>query len=167
MEKTEIMKIDQIDWDSWEATETAVITYILKDEEVLLIHKKKGLGAGMINAPGGHIEEGETPEEAAIRETREEVGLETENLIFSGDLFFHFTNGLKLRGTVFLCRDFSGDLIETDEADPFWCSLKEIPWDRMWEDDRYWLPRALEGEQFTGRFLFDGEKMMDYELRFL
>ena len=167
MEKTEVVKIKGIDWNSWKPTEIAVITYILKEKEVLLIHKKKGLGAGMINAPGGHIEEGETPVEAAVRETREEVGLETENLIFSGELYFHFTDGLKLKGTVFLCRDFSGSLIETDEADPFWCPVKEIPWDRMWEDDSYWLPRALEGEQFKGRFIFDGEKMIDYDLRFL
>ncbi len=159
-------KIEKIDWDNWKPTETAVITYILHNDKVLLIHKKKGLGAGMVNAPGGHIEPGETPEEAAVRETKEEVGLDTENLEFAGDLYFQFTDGLKLRGTVFLCRRFSGNLIETDEADPFWCPLSEIPWDNMWEDDRYWLSRALQGEKFEGRFIFEGEKMLDHSLRF-
>ena len=166
MENTTIQKVKQIDWKTWEATEIAVITYIINKDQVLLIHKKKGLGAGMVNAPGGHIEEGETPVEAAVRETREEVGLETENLQFSGELHFHFTDGLKLKGTVFLCRDYSGDLIETDEADPFWCPINEIPWDKMWEDDIHWLPKALKGEKFEGRFIFDGEKMVDLDLRF-
>ncbi len=160
------MKVKDINWPEWKPTEEAVVSYILKENEVLLIHKKTGLGAGKINAPGGHIEEGESPEEAAVRETMEEVGLHTENLQYSGELYFHFLDGLRLKGTVFLCRDYRGDLIETDEALPFWCSLTEIPWENMWEDDIHWLPRALKGEKFTGKFVFDKEKMVDMELNF-
>ena len=160
------MKIKDINWTAWIPGEKAVISYILDDKNVLLIHKKTGLGAGKVNAPGGHIEEGETPYNAAVRETEEEVGLHTDNLIFSGDLFFHFVDGLKLRGTVFLCRDFKGSLIETVEALPFWCPIEEIPWDSMWEDDRYWLPQALAGSCFTGRFIFDGDTMLDREILF-
>jgi len=160
------LKVRDIDWESWTPTEEAVISYIMEKDSVLLIHKKTGLGTGKINAPGGHIEEGETPLDAAIRETEEEVGLITRNLIYSGDLYFHFLDGLKLRGTVFLCRDFSGDLIETDEALPFWCPLDEIPWDRMWEDDIHWLPQAFEGQKFKARFIFDNEKMLDKEIEF-
>ena len=160
------LSVENIEWDEWVPGEKAVITYILHKDQVLLIKKKLGLGAGKVNAPGGHIEKGETPIEAAVRETREEVGLETWNLHYSGELFFHFTNGLKLKGTVFLCTDFKGELIETDEADPFWCSLQEIPWDKMWEDDIHWLPRALKGECFKGHFIFDEDKMLDSRLRF-
>jgi len=160
------LKVTEIDWESWTPTENAVISYIIKGNSVLLIHKKTGLGAGKINAPGGHIEEGESPMEAAVRETEEEVGLITRDLEFSGDLYFHFTDGLKLRGTVFLCRDFSGELIETDEALPFWCPMDEIPWDRMWEDDIHWLPQAIRGAIFSARFIFDGEKMVDKEIEF-
>ena len=35
--------------------------YLMNEDKVLLIHKKQGLGAGKINAPGGHIEEGRDP----------------------------------------------------------------------------------------------------------
>jgi hypothetical protein len=31
----------------------------------------------------------------------------------------------------------------------------------MWEDDRLWLPRMLDGESFSGFFVFDGEKMVN------
>ncbi|MBF9017680.1 MULTISPECIES: 8-oxo-dGTP diphosphatase [unclassified Oceanispirochaeta] len=160
------MKVSDVDWKNWVPTEDAVITYILKGNEVLLIHKKTGLGAGKVNAPGGHIEEGEAPLEAAVRETIEEVGLITSNLQYSGELFFHFLDGLQLKGTVYLCSDFKGEMIETDEALPFWCPLEEIPWDRMWEDDIHWLPRALKGEKFSGRFVFEKEKMLDSEIAF-
>lgn len=51
--------------------------FILKDEKILFLkHKKYGVWL----QPGGHVEERETPDEAAIRETMEEVGLEVEIL---------------------------------------------------------------------------------------
>jgi len=49
--------------------------FIVKDDEILFLkHKKYGIWL----QPGGHVEERETPDEAAIRETMEEVGLEVE-----------------------------------------------------------------------------------------
>lgn len=160
------LSVEKIDWKKWKPTESAVISYILRSDEVLLIQKKTGLGAGKVNAPGGHIEDGETPLEAAVRETKEEVGLDTENLRYAGELYFHFTDGLKLKGTVFLTESFDGELIETIEADPFWCKISEIPWDKMWEDDFHWLPRALKGELFRGHFIFDGDDMVDSKISF-
>ena len=53
---------------------------------------------------------------------------------------------------------------ETDEADPIWTPLTEIPYDEMWEDDVIWLPRMLEGKPFSGRYLFDEDKMLDHAL---
>lgn len=51
--------------------------FILKDDNILFLkHKKYGVWL----QPGGHVEERETPDEAAIRETMEEVGLEVEIL---------------------------------------------------------------------------------------
>ncbi|OQY33867.1 MAG: NUDIX hydrolase [Spirochaetaceae bacterium 4572_59] len=158
--------LSNIDWKEWEPTESAVISYILRGDEVLLIQKKTGLGAGKVNAPGGHIEKGETALQAAVRETKEEVGLDTENLQYAGELYFQFKDGLRLKGTVFLTESFEGNLIETDEADPFWCKISEIPWDKMWEDDIHWLPRALKGEHFRGYFIFDGDDMLDSKISF-
>ena len=43
--------------------------------QVLLGHKKTGLGTGKIVALGGHVESSETPAEAAAREVKEEAGL--------------------------------------------------------------------------------------------
>ncbi len=152
--------VEEVDWDAWEPSETAVICYIVKDNKILLIHKKTGLGKGKINAPGGRIEPGEMPEEAAVRETQEETGLTPLHLKHRGTLSFIFTNGYSLKGFVYFADDFSGELKETDEADPFWQPIHEIPYDEMWEDDRHWLPGAIEGKFMNGKFIFDEDTML-------
>jgi 8-oxo-dGTP pyrophosphatase MutT (NUDIX family) len=52
-----------------------VTAYIVKDGKVLLVHHRK---LGMWLPVGGHIDEGETPDEAILREAKEEAGLEIE-----------------------------------------------------------------------------------------
>ena len=161
---TEPLSADKVDWGRHHFTEEAVLCYIVHEGRVLLMHKKTGLGKGKINAPGGRIEPGETPLQAAIRETEEEVGLTPKRLEKRIDLHFIFTDGYSLRGYVFFAEDYSGEPRETDEADPFWCPLPEIPYDKMWADDAVWLPRALKGEHLKGFFIFDKDTMKSYKL---
>ncbi len=168
MEKIERIKdVEQIDWERWIPTEEAVITYIFSGDSLLLMHKKRGLGAGKVNAPGGHIEPGETPLEAAVRETEEEVGLTPLELEEVGSLYFEFTNGLKMKGIVYKSTLFEGVLTESDEADPFWIKIKEIPYEKMWEDDLLWLPHVIDGKKIIGRFIFDEDKMLSHSLQVL
>ncbi|MFP4444213.1 MAG: 8-oxo-dGTP diphosphatase [Spirochaetia bacterium] len=147
------------DWNIWQPTERAVLCFVRKKNKVLLINKKRGLGAGLINAPGGRIEPGEAPVDAAARETEEETGIKPSLLKLMGDLSFQFTDGYSLFGKIYVSWNFAGKLRETDEADPFWCSLKKIPFDKMWEDDKFWLPYLLTGRFISGKFVFDQDKM--------
>ncbi len=158
--------VSHIDWDLWEPKEVCVITYLFKDGQVLLIDKKTGLGRGLVNAPGGHIEETETALEAAKREFREETHLEVDNLRLVGKLNFQFRDGLSERGYVYFADTYTGEMQETEEARPFWCPVSEIPYDKMWEDDLYWLPPALQGKKFEGFFIFDGQTMVDKNVVF-
>ncbi|MFW5684712.1 MAG: 8-oxo-dGTP diphosphatase [Spirochaetota bacterium] len=154
----------EYDWSSYIPTERAVIAFARRDGEVLLIHKKRGLGAGKINGPGGRIESGESPEEAAIRETREEVGLELDELVESAALDFAFLDGYLLTVYVFVTERFRGHPVETEEARPFWAREDTLPFSRMWADDELWLPHVLAGRYVEGRFVFDGDRMLSSEL---
>lgn len=53
----------------------ATLVYLLRDDEVLLHRRVKAPNRGLWVAPGGKLEEGESPSECAVREMREETGL--------------------------------------------------------------------------------------------
>ena len=154
-----------MNWTNWEPRERANLCFIVRGDQILLIRKKRGLGAGKINAPGGKVELGETAAEAAVRETREEIGVTPLNPTARGELFFQFADGYSLHCTVFVATGVEGDPIETDEAIPFWFPVTGIPYSEMWEDDQYWLPLVLEGKTFIGFFTFDGESMLTKEIQ--
>ncbi len=63
---------------------------IKRGEQVLLLHRHGAHGAGTWSPPGGHLDFGETPEDCARRETREETGLEVLDLRYlclTNDIF--------------------------------------------------------------------------------
>ena len=148
-----------MDWKNWIPRERANLCFIVKNERVLLIRKKRGLGAGKINAPGGKIEPNETAVESAIREAREEVGVVPIEPEKRGELYFQFVDGYSLHCVVFIALECKGEPVETAEATPFWQPLDAIPYDEMWEDDQHWLPLLFEGKTFCGYFTFEGEAM--------
>lgn len=158
-------RFEDVDWARWRPDEHATLCFVIRDREILLIRKKRGLGAGKINGPGGRLEPGETPLECAIRETREELGVTATGVTLAGELRFQFTEGYALHGHVFRADDCSGSAIETDEAVPRWTPIDRIPFDEMWADDELWFPHLLARRHFEARFLFDSatDAMLGFE----
>ena len=156
--------LTDIDWPHWQPRERATILFVRHAGQILLIHKLRGLGAGKINGPGGRLEAGETPREAAIRETQEELCITPHDPKLAGDLSFQFIDGLSLYVTVFTATQWEGTPTETDEAKPLWVEEERIPYEQMWADDILWIPHMLKGEAFSGRFLFDDDTMLDHHL---
>ena len=151
--------VDRVDGANWRPREEGTLCFVIQDGQILLIEKKRGLGAGKVNGPGGRLEKGETAERAAIRETQEEVGITPTGVQWAGELRFQFRDGYSLHCTVYRASGWEGELMETAEAKPFWVRTDQIPYDRMWADDEQWMPRLLSGEKFRGWFEFDGDRM--------
>ena len=63
-----------------------VLVIATRGEDVLLLQRAghKKLWPGLFNAPGGHVERGETPDQAAARELQEETGLHAQKLTLRG-----------------------------------------------------------------------------------
>jgi len=158
-------RVGDIDWKAWRPADRATLLFVVRDERVLLIRKKRGLGAGKINGPGGRLEADETPLACAVREVEEEVGVRALAPVAHGDLSFQFVDGYAIHVVVFRAVDCLGCVRETEEAVPLWTPLQAIPYHEMWADDRLWLPHLLEGRRFHGRFVFDGDAMLDHVLR--
>ena len=148
------------DWSNWHPTLVATLLFIVRDGRVLLIRKKRGLGAGKINGPGGKLDPGETPLECAVRETEEELCVRATGVSEVGRLSFHFVDGMRLYCHVFRADHCLGEAQETDEAIPHWTPVEAIPFDEMWADDREWFHLLLEHRKFEGFFDFDGDEML-------
>ena len=118
--------------------------------EVLLGLKKSGFGAGKWVGLGGHIEEGEKPVAAAVREVAEESGLvvPADSLQHGASIEFRFPARPAWDQTadVFVTSVYQGEPAESEEVAPRWFAEDALPLPLMWDDAKYWLPRVLAGE---------------------
>lgn len=136
----------------------ATLVFIFKDNQILLAMKKRGFGEGHWNGTGGKIEVDESPVQAAIRETQEEIGVTSLLGEQAGKITFRFMDGFELLVHVWRTDTYSGEPKESEEMRPLWFPLDAIPYDQMWDDDKYWLPLLIEGKKFEAEFWFDEHK---------
>ncbi len=155
-----------IDWENWKWDIHATLLFVVRGGEILLIRKKRGIGAGKVNGPGGKLEQGETPLQCAIRETEEELKVTPIGAKKMGELSFAMSDSPDIFCHVFKADDVIGIPEETDEAIPLWTKIGDIPFAQMWEDDQYWLPQMIAGTTFRARFAFVGEKISWSEVCF-
>ncbi|MDE1856937.1 MAG: 8-oxo-dGTP diphosphatase [Candidatus Micrarchaeota archaeon] len=145
----------------------AAVCYIIDEKAGRMLLKKnvRGISKGKWNGAGGKIEPGETPEQGAVREVFEETGLRVTNLFDHGVIRFAVDGSeeINLVMHVFSTRDFSGNPVGNEEGEVRWFGLDEIPYDRMWEDDIYWVDLMLNGRRFECEFHFDsGNRNLTY-----
>lgn len=122
---------------------------------VLLGLKKRGFGQGRWNGFGGKVEAGETVEQAALRELAEEAKVRITEIKKHGIIEFEFIGETEiLEVHIFKGLGLAGEPTETEEMKPQWFDIKDIPFEKMWPDDAFWLPLFLEDKIFKGKFLF-------------
>ena len=144
--------------------ETVSIVY--QPPRILLGMKRERFGRGKYNGFGGGIEPGETPEETAIRETLEESDILLIDPLLYGKILFEFESDEQDHLVYFFkATKYGGVPKETAEMVPEWFNVNEIPYDKMWPDDKYWLPLLLEGKEFRGNFVFGDKGISRYFLK--
>ena len=150
------------------AGQDMTLAVIKRDDEVLLGLKKRGFGKNLWNGFGGKISDDETAEQAMIRECVEEVGLTPTDYKKVGDITFHGKDQAGIwqhKVHCYLCEQWDGQPIETDEMKPAWFKINNLPLDQMWDADGKWLPDFLAGKMLKGEVYFDQDnKVINYHL---
>jgi len=145
---------------------------LIKPGKILLAMKKRGFGVGRWNGVGGKVEAGEEIVDAALREAKEEIGVDIKNPEKVGLFHFKFADKEKEQWnqdvTLFLAKEWAGEPTESDEMLPKWFSFDEIPYDKMWPDDTHWLPHVLKNEKLEADFLFgEGDKIIEHNIKII
>ncbi len=146
------------------------LLFLKKKKEILLAMKKRGWGDEKFNGVGGKVEETETIDQALIRECKEEIKVTPIKYekVAEHDFVYKNENASlwHMYVHVFFCDKWQGDPQETEEMKPQWFNIKDIPYDKMWEDDKFWLPEVLQGKKISGIFTFDTKnKLLTHSLK--
>ena len=137
----------------------ATLCIVRDGNRILLGMKKRGFGSGKYNGFGGKVENAETIEAAALRELREESGMNASFAKKSAVLTFKFPHKPEWNQIVhvFVADKWSGSPVESDEMRPEWFDIQKIPYNQMWIDDAHWLPHILAGNFVHATFVLSSD----------
>jgi len=134
---------------------------LIENWKIFLWEKKRGFAKWVLNWVLWKQEKWETIDECMIREANEEIWIEIDkkDLEYLGVLHFYFSDWVaNLDVHLYNIVKYTWKIIESDEIKPLWFDLDKIPYDKMWEDDKIWLPRILKWEKYVEyNFYFDKE----------
>ena len=127
-----------------------VLCYLRKEDKYLLLlrnKKKNDYNANKWIGVGGKVEPGETIDEAAIREVKEETGYDVGFLKCAGEVLF-INDDYQEMMYVYEITDFKGQQISCDEGELQWIPLNKIYDYPMWEGDKAFLPKLINHEPY-------------------
>lgn len=130
---------------------STTLCYLEKDGSYLMLlrnKKENDLNEGKWIGVGGKMERGETPEECAVRETREETGLTLKSLKLKGVVEFVSKKWEDERMYLYTSDSFEGELAECDEGELRWIPKEKVFDLPLWEGDRVFLNYLLVDKPF-------------------
>lgn len=132
------------------------------------IKKANDMHQGKWNGLGGKFNPGESPEDCAIREVREESGLTMLNPRLRGIITFPAFDSQEEDWYAFLftADTFTGELIDSPEGILRWIpddQLLDLP---LWEGDRIFLPWLNQPHFFSAKFIYHNNRLQHHEVTF-
>ena len=140
------------------------LCYLRRGDEVLMMHrtrKKNDMNHDKWIAIGGRFEAGESPEECALREVKEETGLTMISPAYRGVVTFINDRYETERMHLFTADRFEGTLTDCDEGELVWIPKEQMDALPQWEGDRIFHRLLDEGIPFFELELtYSGEKLL-------
>lgn len=145
------------------------LCYIEKEGKYLMLHRVKkhhDINAGKWIGVGGHVENGEAPEECLLREVKEETGLVLTAYRLRGLVTFLSDVCEPELMCVFTADAFDGEMIECDEGELAWVEKSDVLALPTWEGDRVFLERLLSGDErfFSIKLRYEGDKLVEKKI---
>ena len=150
----------------------ATLCYVInkKSNSTLMLHRVKrenDYHQGIWNGLGGKFESGESPEECAIREIKEESGLNVKSVTMKGFITFPMFDGKEdWYVFLFVTDDFEGELIDSNEGDLAWIQNEKLMEINLWEGDKIFIPWLFKDKFFSAKFNYKDGEFVDYEVSF-
>ena len=147
----------------YRALNTTLI-YIERGEEYLMLHRTKkenDCNRDKWIGIGGKFESGESPEECALREAKEETGLTLTSYRYRGIVTFASDRWEPEYMHLFTATGFSGEIIDCDEGVLEWISKKRLASIPKWKGDEIFL-RLLDSNApfFSLKLRYEGENLV-------
>ena len=120
------------------------------DETIVIVPRRRAAnGRAVVALPKGHVDPGETPPQAAVREVREEAGVDAELIEKLGDVrYWYQRDGRRIAKVVaFYLFDYrSGDVADHDAEveEARWVPLEQAARELSYPGEREMVQRALE-----------------------
>ena len=141
----------------------STLCYLERGDAYLMLHrvkKKHDLNHDKWIGVGGKFEEGESPEDCILRETREETGLVLTNYRYRGLVTFVSDQAPTEYMHLFTATGWTGNPIPCDEGELAWIPKSDLLKLPMWEGDRIFLELLdTEGPFFSLKLRYEGERL--------
>ena len=145
-----------------------VTCYLRKGNKILLMYRDKkevDINKGKWIGVGGHIEDGETPIDAVVREVKEETNYDLIDFSKKAIIIFNFGEEIEIMH-LFTCNKFKGRMTsECNEGTLEWKTISKLHKLPMWDGDRLFLPPVLNDAPFFEMVLYyKGDVLVKHKL---
>ena len=148
-----------------------VMVLLIRNNKALFLIRKKvneDIHKEGIYLPiGGKVEKGESVEECAIRETKEESGVQINKLIFKGILYTRTQSEDEFNDWInylFFSSDFTGEAVDGNEGNFEWINISDISNINMYDGERVFLKSAFEFDFHVMESVHKGYELVDYKI---
>lgn len=143
------------------------LCYIENEGRTLMLHrtkKKNDQNAGKWIGVGGHLENGESPEDCLVREVMEETGLRLDSYAFRGIVTFILGDDTEYM-CLYTATAADDKIIDCSEGELCWVDNAILDTLPMWEGDRIFFDLIRRGEPFFSlKLCYDGNKLVSAAL---
>ncbi len=129
--------------------------------------KKNDYHEGKWNGLGGKFELGESPEDCAVREIKEEAGLIVKNPRMHGFITFPMFDKVEdWYVFIFTADEFEGKLIDSNEGKLEWIPNERLASLNLWDGDKIFIDWLFQDKFFSAKFNYENGEFKDYEVHF-